>query len=147
MRLALTIAGFVAVALPAFAQAQARTQVVGEGQSASVTLSPGIKVGNLVFSSGQLGMSRDKPDSTIGGQTKAALENVQKVFVAAGTSMANAAKCTVFLVELKDFSGMNAAYKEFFPKEPPARSTVVVAALVQPGAKIEIECIAAIPAK
>ena len=147
MRRAVTIAGFVALALPAFAQAQARTQVIGEGQAASAILSPGIKAGNLIFASGQLGLSREKPDTTIGGQTKVSLESVQKVFVAAGTTMANATKCTVFLVDLKDFAGMNAAYKEFFPKEPPARSTVVVAALVQAGAKVEIECIGAIPAK
>jgi 2-iminobutanoate/2-iminopropanoate deaminase len=50
----------------------------------------------------------------------------------------------VFLVELKDFSGMNSAYAAAFPKEPPARSTVVVAALVSPGAKVEIECTAAV---
>ena len=89
-------------------------------------------------------MSREKPDSTIGGQTKLALENVQKVFEAGGTTMANAVKCTVFLIDLKDFAGMNAAYKEFWPTSPPARSTVVVAALVSPGAKIEVECIAAV---
>lgn len=147
MRARTIVAGFATLALPAVASAQARTQVIGEGQSASVTLSPGIKTGNLIFASGQLGMSREKPDSTIQGQTKLALENVQKVFVAAGTTMANATKCTVFLVDLKDFAGMNAAYKEFWPKEPPARSTVVVAALVQAGAKVEIECIGVVPAK
>ncbi|MEP6763420.1 MAG: RidA family protein [Gemmatimonadaceae bacterium] len=126
------------------AQAGTRTPVVPTGQNVTATLTPGIKTGNLVFASGQLGMSKDKPDSTIGGQTKLALENVQKVFEAGGTTMANAVKCTVFLVDLKDFAGMNAAYKEAFPTSPPARSTVVVAALVSPGAKIEVECIAAI---
>ena len=67
------------------------------------------------------------------------------VLAAAGTSSANIVKCTVFLADIKDFQGMNKAYAEFFPKEPPARSTVVVAALVTPGAKLEVECIAAIP--
>jgi 2-iminobutanoate/2-iminopropanoate deaminase len=123
----------------------ARQPVIPAGQAASPTLTPGIRVGNMVFASGQLGMRRDAPDSTIGGQTKVALENTQKVFEAAGTTMANAVKCTVFLVDLKDFAGMNTAYKEFFPNSPPARSTVVVAALVSPGAKVEIECSAAIP--
>jgi len=126
------------------AQAGTRTPVIPAGQNATATLTPGIKTGNLVFASGQLGMSREKPDSTIGGQTKLALENVQKVFEAGGTTMANAVKCTVFLIDLKDFAGMNAAYKEFWPASPPARSTVVVAALVSPGAKIEVECIAAV---
>jgi 2-iminobutanoate/2-iminopropanoate deaminase len=54
-------------------------------------------------------------------------------------------KCTVFLVDAKDFAGMNSVYSQFFPKEPPARSTVIVAALVSAAARIEIECIAAIP--
>ena len=58
--------------------------------------------------------------------------------------MEHVVKCTVFLVDLKDFAGMNSAYSAMFPKEPPARSTVVVAALVSAGAKVEIECIAAV---
>ena len=131
-------------AAPALAQG-ARQPVVPAGQSASATLTPGIRVGNMVYASGQLGMRRDAPDTTVQGQTKVALENTQKVFEAAGTTMANAVKCTVFLIDLKDFAGMNSAYREFFPTSPPARSTVVVAALVVAGAKVEIECSAAIP--
>lgn len=125
--------------------AQARQPVIPDGQQASPTLTPGIRVGNMIFASGQLGMSRTAPDSTIGGQTRIALENTKKVFEAAGTSMANAVKCTVFLTDVKDFQGMNAVYREFFPNSPPARTTVVVAALVSAGAKVEIECSAAIP--
>jgi enamine deaminase RidA (YjgF/YER057c/UK114 family) len=57
--------------------------------------------------------------------------------------MENVVKCTVFLASGADYQGMNQAYREFWPKEPPARSTVVVAALVSPGAKLEVECMAA----
>lgn len=131
-------------AVSALAQT-ARTAVIPAGQSASSTLSPGIRVGNMIYASGQLGLKRDAPDTTIQGQTKIALENTQKVFEAAGTTMANTVKCTVFLVDVKDFAGMNTAYRAFFPTSPPARSTVVVAALVSSGAKVEIECMAAIP--
>lgn len=127
------------------AQGAARSQVIPEGQSASPTLSPGIRVGNLIYASGQLGLSRTAPDTTIQGQTRVALEGTKKVFEAAGTTMANAVKCTVFLIDVKDFAGMNSVYREFFPVAPPARSTVVVAALVSQGAKVEIECFAAIP--
>ncbi|MGV3709706.1 MAG: RidA family protein [Gemmatimonas sp.] len=129
-----------AVASPAFAQ---RTPVVPEGQRVSPTLTPGFVAGGLVFASGQLGGR----DSTIQGQTKAALEATKKVFEAAGTTMANAVKCTVYLVDVKDFAGMNSAYTEFWPSSPPARTTVVVAALVTPTAKVEITCVAAMPAK
>ncbi len=129
-------------ASPLFAQG-ARTPVIPEGQRATATLTPGIRVGNMIFASGQLGSASD---TTIGGQTKSALEKTQKVFEAAGTTIANTVKCTVFLTDVKDFAGMNAAYSEFFKGiAPPARSTVVVAALVVAGGKVEIECFAAIP--
>jgi len=145
MRSLSVLALLAAVSAPAIAQQGARTPVVPAGTTASPTLTPGIKVGNLVFASGQLGLRRENPDTTIQGQTKIALENTAKVFEAAGTTLANAVKCTVFLTDLKDFQGMNQAYREMFPVSPPARSTVVVAALVSPGAKVEIECVAAIP--
>jgi reactive intermediate/imine deaminase len=109
-------------------------------------LSPGIRMGDVIYTSGQLGTKRGSPmDSTIEGQTRQALENVKAVVEAGGSTMANVVKCTVFLVNLQDFQGMNSVYSTFFPKEPPARSTVVVAALVSPAAKLEVECIAGIP--
>jgi 2-iminobutanoate/2-iminopropanoate deaminase len=132
-----------ALAVPSLAAAQ-RQAIVPQGQRASATLTPGIRWGDVLYVSGQTGTSRDAPDSTIQGQTKRALENVQKVVEAAGSTMANVLKCTVFLADVKDFAGMNSAYTQAFPKEPPARSTVVVAALVSPSAKVEIECIAGI---
>lgn len=133
-------------ATPVLAQNPKREAIIPAGTSASPTLTPGIKVGNLVYAAGQLGTRRENPDTTIQGQTRIALENTKKVFVAAGTNMAHALKCTVFLIDVKDFGGMNQAYREFFPDTPPARTTVVVAALVVPGAKVEIECLAAMPA-
>lgn len=99
----------------------------------------------MLYASGQLGLKRDAPDSTIEGQTRQALENTKAVLEAGGTSMANVVKCTVFLTRASDFQAMNRVYREFFPKDPPARSTVVVAALVSSAAIVEIECMAAIP--
>ena len=139
----LVVAAAAFIVVPA--RAQGRQPVVPAGMQASPMLTPGIRTGNLVYASGQLGLRRENPDTTIQGQTAIALENTRRVFETAGTSMANAVKCTVFLVELKDFQGMNQAYREFWPASPPARSTVVVAALVAPGAKVEIECVAAMP--
>ena len=130
--------------LPSLAAAQ-RQAVVPTGGRASATLTPGIRYGDMLYVSGQTGTSRTDPDSSIQAQTKRALENVQKVVEAAGSNMGNVLKCTVFLADVKDFQGMNSSYTQFFPKEPPARSTVAVAALVGTGAKVEIECIAAIP--
>jgi len=132
-----------ALIIPSLAAAQ-RTTVVPQGMNASATLTPGIKVGDIIYTSGQLGMSRDMPDSTIQTQTKKVMENIKAVVEAGGSTMAHVLKCTVFLTDVKDFGGMNSVYSTFFPKEPPARSTVVVAALVSAAAKVEIECIAAV---
>lgn len=129
---------------PTLARAQKREVIIPPGTTPSPILTPAIRVGNLVYASGQLG-TRPNPDTTIQGQTGQALENTKRVFEAAGTNMAHALKCTVFLVDVKDFAGMNQAYREFFPDAPPARTTVVVAALVVPNAKIEVECLAAMP--
>ncbi len=138
------LAAFVAsafTATPAAAQETARTPI---GNS-TATLTPAIRVGNIVYGGGQLGLSRTDPDTTIGGQTRRALENVKRVFEDAGTTMDQAIRCTVFLVEASDFRAMNEVYRTFWPVSPPARSTVVVKALVVPSAKIEIECMAAMP--
>ncbi len=137
-RCALVIA---AAMLPSMLAAQ-RSTIVPQGMNATATLTPGIKIGDVIYSSGQLGLARGATDSTIQTQTKAALENVKAVIEAGGGTMASVAKCTVFLVDVKDFQGMNSVYTTFFPKEPPARSTVVVAALVSAAGKIEVECIA-----
>lgn len=135
-----------ALLAPIAAHAQ-KQPVVPAGQATSATLTPGIRWGDMIYVSGQLGVSRDAPDSTIEGQTKRALENVQRVVEAGGGSLATVVKCTVFLIDVKDFAGMNAAYRQAFPSEPPARSTVVVAALVSPAARVEIECFAAVKPK
>jgi reactive intermediate/imine deaminase len=138
----LTVLATLTLSSVALAQRQA---IVPQGQNASPILTPAIRYGDVVYLSGQMGLARGTPDTTIQGQTKLALENLQKAAEAAGTSLANATKCTVFLTDVKDFQGMNQAYREVFTKEPPARSTVVVAALVSAGAKVEIECIVGMP--
>jgi len=142
MRIASVSLLVAVVVVPSVAAAQKQV-IVPQGQQASATLSPGTRAGDIIYVSCQLGVSRTDPDSSIQGQTKRALENVQKVVEAAGSGMANVLKCTVFLTDVKEFQGMNSAYTQAFPKEPPARSTVVVAALVSAAAKVEIECIAA----
>jgi 2-iminobutanoate/2-iminopropanoate deaminase len=102
-----------------------------------------ISVGELVFTAGQLGL---KPgDSAVEGditqQTEQALANVQAVLEAAGSSMGNLVKTSVFLVDLDDFQAMNAVYAARVGDRPPARSTFQVAKLPS-GALVEIEAIA-----
>jgi 2-iminobutanoate/2-iminopropanoate deaminase len=128
-----------AIVVPNLAIGQAKT-VVTVGNP-NPNLSSAIRVGDMLYASGQLGGR----DTTIEGQTKAALENTKRVIEAGGTTMDNVVRCTVFLTRAGDFQKMNAVYREFFPSNPPARSTVIVAALVTPSALIEIECMAVIP--
>jgi 2-iminobutanoate/2-iminopropanoate deaminase len=109
-------------------------------------LSPAVRVGDVVFLSGVMGTKAGGGGLVDGGieeQTRQALENVKSALGLAGASMADVAKCTVFLTDAANFQGMNKVYREFFPTDPPARSTVAVAALVVPNALLEIECIAA----
>jgi len=100
--------------------------------------------GNLVFTSGQLGLDPATNELVPGGieaETRQALTNIQHVLEAAGSSLGQVLKTTVFLRDINDFARMNAVYAEFFPRDCPARSTVQVAALPRGGA-VEIETIA-----
>ncbi len=76
-------------------------------------------------------------------QTRQSLENLKAILIAAGTTPANVLKTTVFLKNLDDFTTMNEIYQEYFPKDPPARSTIEVSRIPR-GSLIEIEAIAAI---
>jgi len=109
--------------------------------------SQAIVSGDKVFTAGQLGI--DPATGKLVGegveeQTRQALRNLQAVLAAAGTSLENAVKVTVFLTDMGNFPIMNRVYAEFFPKEPPARTCVGVAALPM-GAAVEIEVVAALP--
>lgn len=103
------------------------------------------KVGNLIFTSGQIAID-PKTNKLIEGdieiQTKQVLENLKAVLEAAGSSLGNAAKVTVFLADMNDFGKMNAVYAGYF-KNKPARSTVQAARLPK-DVKIEIDAIAVI---
>jgi 2-iminobutanoate/2-iminopropanoate deaminase len=98
----------------------------------------------MVYTAGQVGLDPQTGELVPGGiegQTRQALSNLAAVLEAAGTSLARVVKTTVFLQDMGEFAAMNAVYAEFFPANPPARSTVQVAALPR-GARVEIECVA-----
>lgn len=106
-----------------------------------VPFSPAVKVGKLVFVSGQVG---DDPKSDIKTQTRQVLEKIKALVEEAGASLSNVVKCTVFLASLDDYTSMNEVYGEYFGDEPPARACVEVSRLVR-DLKVEIEAIAYIP--
>ncbi|MFO7678524.1 MAG: RidA family protein [Chloroflexota bacterium] len=106
--------------------------------------SQGVRIGELVFTAGQVAIDPATgkllaDDITV--QTEQVLKNLTAVLEAAGSSLANVVKCTVFLQDMGEFAAMNAVYGRFFSQNPPARSAVQVAALPL-GARVEIEAIA-----
>lgn len=109
--------------------------------------SVGIKANGFVFASGQLGFDPSTGVIVEGGveaETRQALTNLSSILEAAGSSLRNVVKTTVFLRDIADFARMNAVYAEFFKEEPPARSAFQAAALPR-GAAVEIEAIAMLP--
>ena len=110
--------------------------------------SQAIAAGDFVFCSGQVHLDPASGllvEGDIGVQTERVLNNLRAVLQAAGLTLADAVKTTVFLVDMADFSAMNEVYGRFMPEPPPARSTIGVAALPK-GARVEIELIAMRPA-
>jgi len=105
--------------------------------------SQAIASGQLVFASGQLALipeTGELIDGDVGPQTKLALENLSAVLQAAGSTLGQVVKTTVFLTTMENFAAMNEVYAGFFPGDPPARSTIAVAGLPK-GALVEIEAI------
>ena len=105
--------------------------------------SQAIRSGNLLFASGQLGLDPATGNLVDGieAQARQALTNLQAVLAAAGAGVEHVVKTTIFLADMADFATVNAIYAEVFRHEPPARSTVQVAALPK-GGLVEIEVIA-----
>jgi 2-iminobutanoate/2-iminopropanoate deaminase len=117
-----------------------REIVLPAGATAGATpYSPGVRVGNIIYISGQVA-GEAGPD--IRPQTELALKKVQAIVEAAGAAMTSVDKCTVFLTRQTDFAAMNEVWRNTFPSNPPARSTVIVGALPRPELVIELECMA-----
>ena len=107
--------------------------------------SQAIKAGNLLFTSGQLPINpaSGEVSGDITAQTKQVLENLKAVIEAAGGSLADVVKATVFIADLSGFAAMNEVYAKYFSVKPPARSTVEVSGLAN-NALVEIEVVAAL---
>jgi len=111
-----------------------------------VRLTQAIKVGEYVYCSGQIPID-PKTGRIVNGdirvQTRQVMENLKAILEAAGSSLSRAVKVTIFMSNLEeDFDGLNRVFNEYFPTDPPARSTVEVSRLVFKEARVEIELIA-----
>jgi 2-iminobutanoate/2-iminopropanoate deaminase len=114
-------------------------------RSATLPFSAALGYGDLVFISGAIGRDPDSGEiamNDIPAQTRQTLINIQNKLELAGTSLANALKVTIFLMDMGQFANMNEVYRTFFPGDAPARSCIGVASLPDKDALIEIEVIA-----
>ena len=113
---------------------------------ARVPLSQAIRMGDWVFASGQLGMDPSTGRLIEGGisaETRQVCENLKAVLEAAGASLDKVAKVTIYLADLGELMAMNQVFSQYFPLDPPARTTFQAAGLVG-GARVEIEAIAGV---
>lgn len=111
---------------------------------ARVPLSQAIKAGDWIFASGQLGndpRTRKLAEGGIGPETRQVCENLKAVLEAAGSSLDNVVKVTIYMVDLGELTPMNEVFSRYFPVDPPARTTFQCSRLVG-DARVEIEAIA-----
>jgi len=121
-----------------------KKQVYG---TSHVPLSPAVRAGDMVYISGQVPTGPDGQivDGGIEAQTKQVMENVKAALALAGASMEDVVKTTIWIEDARDFGRMNAVYGTYFPKDPPARTTVESRLMLD--IKIEVEAIAYAPLK
>ena len=109
---------------------------------------PAVKIGNLLFLSGQIGTTPDAKGGLVAGgiqaETRQTMLNIKDVLEKSGSSMERIVKCTVFMADMREWDAMNEVYVTFFPGNKPARSALGANGLAL-GARTEIECIAAVP--
>lgn len=118
-----------------------------EGALEGLPFSPAIRAGGMIYLSGQIGNApgtRELPDGAA-AQTRQAMENIKAVLEAAGASLYDVVKCTVFLDDMTDYGPMNEVYASYWEGAPPARSAFGADGLAL-GALLEIECLARDPA-
>jgi len=112
----------------------------------NLPFSEAVRVGNLLFLSGQIGILPGTMDLVPGGiqaETRQTLENIRATLDKYGTSLSHVIKCTVFLADIGEWGAMNEVYVQFFHENPPARSALGTSGLAL-GARTEIECIATV---
>ncbi len=141
----------LAMTAPAVAQeAGARTGdavVQVENGLEGLPFSPAIRAAGMIYLSGQIGNlpgTRELPDGAA-AQTRQTMENIRAVLEAAGASLYDIVKCTVFLDDMGDYAAMNEVYASYWDGPPPARSAFGADGLAL-GALLEIECLARDPA-
>jgi len=143
LRLFAFVAALAFTGLPAQRSYAQEHKAINLGPARGLPFSDGIVAGNTLYVAGQEGNDEAGKLATggIAAETKAALENIQKVLKAAGFEAKDVVSVTVYLADIKEFPEMNKVYKTMFPDPKPARATIQAAALVN-DARVEISAIA-----
>jgi len=108
--------------------------------------SEAVRVGHMLYLSGQIGFDRTTSklvEGGVTGETRQTLENIKATLEKHGSSMAEVVKCTVYLADINEWADMNEVYVAYFPTNPPARSALGSSGLAM-GARTEIECMATV---
>lgn len=125
-----------------------RETVTALGAPAAIgPYSHAVRAGGLLFCSGQIPLDPDTGElvgGAIGDQARRCLENLQAVCAAAGATLADAVRLTVYVTDIGDFAAIGEVYETFFEADPPARVLVEVSALPK-GAAVEMEAVVALP--
>ena len=110
--------------------------------------SPAVQVGNVLFLAGQVGTAASAQGGVVPGgikaETKQTMDNIKEVLEKSGSSLDRVVKCTVFMADMREWDAMNEVYATYFPRNKPARSAFGASGLAL-SARVEIECIAAVP--
>ncbi|MGQ0702074.1 MAG: RidA family protein [Gemmatimonadales bacterium] len=143
--LAIALSAVGSVALAQDRPPQVR-YIAPTGAAANLPFSPAVRVGNMLYLSGQIGT--DSAGRLVAGgieaETRQVLTNIKRLLEANGSSMDRVVKCLVMLADIGEWARMNSVYVTFFPGNKPARSAFGASGLAL-GARTEIECIAAVP--
>lgn len=111
-------------------------------RAAGLPFSDAVRVGDMLYVSGQIGNvpgTSDLAPGGIGAETRQALENIKSILERHGSSMSRVVKCTAMLADIREWADMNAVYVTFFPENLPARSAFGASGLAL-GARVELEC-------
>ena len=125
-----------------------RKPIKPAGQWVSPYFSPAIQSGQFLFLSGAAALDDDwnvMHPGNCGAQSELVMQRIKQTLESAGGSLNDVVKTTTFLMNTKDYPAYNEVRSRYFPKDPPASSTVIVADLVVPGLLVEIEAVAILP--